>query len=1006
MSHHEELVSCSGPSPETHKDGIIDLMQDTNGSGPTSVVCRPGESWSALPCATYVSPYIPIAQNAGVSEAVGSNPVSTSTERNVSNTSIPRLVPSRHDEAVPHVNEKRPKSVRSDTSSVDTDLETTIPQALIESKDIRMNKVSPQRFPSAATQSEEPFTQVKQTPYVNEQLAGLVNSHTAPPVLPSQVIIASPSTASGTKLEHEAPPQPSISEVSGTEGSISHDDSVKANEVRFMNVVVGNLNETMAATQIKAEVDVQPQKSDNVESPHKKRKISGIDNVVIRSISESASSDSFPFNDNMSSPESRSAFEIKQTSFETPLLSPNVNKRRKRMRAPKSFGFSQDIRVAEDPSILARAYRQEFLASRKSSTSEQSDIGRKAVNSPRQNGSDSVVLHNQQAAFIQDGDPSSKPDLSGILTDTDVSSNLSPLGNPSPVKEPNIQFTFAENDDDVVISVESQDVPVKPETPSLHAQDRNVWGTIEGIHQNRDNTDDATTRPSEVSKDQDFSTANESVPTISEDSQVSKTNEITSPAPRANDLQEGIGLGSGLSDSQHPKRSHTDEAAASMEAQAGQVLEDPANESLLSEQQLNFNSYASASNKKIAEAPVIAKSFDTQGNPDVVMVDANPQIAIEVQESFVSEKSQLQSLPLEPATIFEQFKISYPGYVGNEERFVAICKKIGALIQQDRMEHRSLWDDFIIRHAVEYPLYLQRCALKAEDPLPYERFYRNEIEEPEFTKHIITPKNLQEILGISDQRQTTSPPQQQTQSPAKSVCRDVTPKPGPKSPMKPASLAVSSPRPDFSPATIDLTNDSETSVSSTEIHETTRSSQKRSRPLPWVNFERDDERSSPKRRNIITGNAVSSHRSSPSLRPTLKAPSLTPTERPGSLVAQLKEIATVSPLLSRTSTKIQPRHTQRPSGPGTPSKSAEPTRPSHAKTPLPPTIRPQGTATAVPKTAKAKKSDFWKDTDSPFKKFAKAYGAVCPGNGNSYAAVSEKESTAAQKQAKTNFKSR
>ena len=101
--------------------------------------------------------------------------------------------------------------------------------------------------------------------------------------------------------------------------------------------------------------------------------------------------------------------------------------------------------------------------------------------------------------------------------------------------------------------------------------------------------------------------------------------------------------------------------------------------------------------------------------------------------------------------IYEQFRTTYPDYPGDLKHFAAMIRKIRALVVADRMEHRSLWDDFIVRHRTDYREYIVSCTEGADDPMPYERFYRNEVDEPKYTKRIITPDNLNDVLELDDQ---------------------------------------------------------------------------------------------------------------------------------------------------------------------------------------------------------------------------------------------------------------
>ncbi|KAL8940717.1 MAG: hypothetical protein Q9216_002667 [Gyalolechia sp. 2 TL-2023] len=100
------------------------------------------------------------------------------------------------------------------------------------------------------------------------------------------------------------------------------------------------------------------------------------------------------------------------------------------------------------------------------------------------------------------------------------------------------------------------------------------------------------------------------------------------------------------------------------------------------------------------------------------------------------------------AGIFSLFRATYPEYLGTEEHFVGMCRRIHQLVKADRMEHKSLWDDFVVRHKTDYPQYYQQCMDNAEDPKPYERFYREEIDEPKYSKRVLQPSSLGEVMPI------------------------------------------------------------------------------------------------------------------------------------------------------------------------------------------------------------------------------------------------------------------
>ena len=108
-------------------------------------------------------------------------------------------------------------------------------------------------------------------------------------------------------------------------------------------------------------------------------------------------------------------------------------------------------------------------------------------------------------------------------------------------------------------------------------------------------------------------------------------------------------------------------------------------------------------------------------------------------------------------SLFDRFKATYSMYPGDPKHFGAICKKISQLVKLNRMEHQSLWDDFIIRHKVDYSQYLRQCAEEAEDAVPYEVFYQTEVEGPQYQKRVINRQNLDEALSLFGQQLSPKP---------------------------------------------------------------------------------------------------------------------------------------------------------------------------------------------------------------------------------------------------------
>ena len=120
-------------------------------------------------------------------------------------------------------------------------------------------------------------------------------------------------------------------------------------------------------------------------------------------------------------------------------------------------------------------------------------------------------------------------------------------------------------------------------------------------------------------------------------------------------------------------------------------------------------------------------------------------------------KDLQQESPSVAQSLFDRFKAIYPMYPGDLKHFGAICRKISQLDKLNNMEHQSLWDDFIIRHKVDYSQYLRQCAEEAEDAVPYEVFYKTEVEGPQYQKRVISRQNLDEALSLFGKQSSPKP---------------------------------------------------------------------------------------------------------------------------------------------------------------------------------------------------------------------------------------------------------
>lgn len=320
------------------------------------------------------------------------------------------------------------------------------------------------------------------------------------------------------------------------------------------------------------------------------------------------------------------------------------------------------------------------------------------------------------------------------------------------------------------------------------------------------------------------------------------------------------------------------------------------------------------SNPKIATSPLSSQAEVDQGkiglyDEEQKIEAAGPAISEKSSDVVMNdiasrevETAQEQNATVPPigvtnrtkiSEIFDYFHTTYPTYTATLAQFVAICKRIKNLAEADRMEHQSLWDDFIVRHKTEYPNYLRRCAETAEDPVPYEKFYRNEIAEPRFFSKIVTPKTLREALSLE-----TPMDNRVSQQPEPGLAK---PKSEPQ-------------RPDTEHAIIDLASD-QTFPMAEENESFIASKNKSPRALPWLS---SSEHCSNKK-----GNRAHSSQS-----------------------------------LSKPI----------PNGRNSREKGYAPKSPASAKLEL-----------------EISAQQWWKDHNTPFTNFVRAYTAIRSGNGNSYA---------------------
>ena len=366
-------------------------------------------------------------------------------------------------------------------------------------------------------------------------------------------------------------------------------------------------------------------------------------------------------------------------------------------------------------------------------------------------------------------------------------------------------------------------------------------------------------------------------------------------------------------------------------------------------------------------------------------------------------RASVQTTSAQPAPaiqiVFDAFKAAYSDYTGDARHFLTLCKKIEKLWKLDRMVNKSMWDDYVIRNKVEYAQYLKGCSEAGDDPMPYEKFYNDEIEGPKYCKKIITPQSLESIVHGDGPK-----PMLSDTSVASTPVRTSFSSTTPASVNRPGFGLESARKP---AVTIDLTDD--------DPIDTIRSS-KGAFALPTVS-----SKSTPRRRV-------------PWLEKKEPQPYLhTPEGKPKATEGPHQPFPPGSQMFSQSAARKE-TFASAPMPPGAPSASrgntayatsnsetiSNTTNPARMPPPVASTAnmsratervqmpRKQGQhaakgkgkeATSMPttdpldgpnanvgdKTQKQDKEHWWQDEDAPFKIFFKSYVAIRPGHGNSFA---------------------
>lgn len=133
------------------------------------------------------------------------------------------------------------------------------------------------------------------------------------------------------------------------------------------------------------------------------------------------------------------------------------------------------------------------------------------------------------------------------------------------------------------------------------------------------------------------------------------------------------------------------------------------------------------------------ESQEIQENPGQPTIRDSPQdLAAKAQKPSVNQNS---------ATVFDQFKATYPSYAGNFKTFLKVLVYLEWLHSVKRAPPQFCWDDFV-RAFADYTRYIQVQKTNGGKCPVYIEYYNTQVQGPHFTKRIITSENLSEAISL------------------------------------------------------------------------------------------------------------------------------------------------------------------------------------------------------------------------------------------------------------------
>ena len=864
-------------------------------------------------------------------------------------------------------------SLQSQPTTPDSDLEMTVPIPLNEKKDFPPDGASLRQLPSTAACSEEPFTQVERTPYVNGQ--------THDPSLPRPKRKASPSTfcdstfPNGVSTGNTENDYSSIPEIASTEINAEKCES------RITKIRVGsedhdsaeNNGDEISRSRQSKPASPKHDTSSRVSEEDMNLRTKNVDIATPRILFITPDIQTpHDRSENTSSPPSEDN-DLKRKARDSPLLSPNVAKRRKKFKIPKSFDFTDDVEIRQDPTIGARRHRQHFFASRRSSenstprvtptlpsipdtefrpdTYKSTEVDKMPQDgglvSPGTGSNDpspasqneGVALNHLEDQFMEiDSNAATSTDLDGLgtvvyhskharsdererLPDEQRTCNGGPdIQDANTVEKALNKETLPPTLTQGIDLLHPSMEPLVPQTQDAEVEigvqphvctDRiqpnlSFPQTKQSVHSE---VDQISSAPPAFNSDNSYLEYNRSLSPNACEQLVKEHREgsvgLVAEAEKGDVIQGGdrdiimyesqwngdnLSIQPTVAQARQDNPRQSEKVSWMVEHESDATTADPSisqpnddieiipRSSIPENHILNVNSdmLDPTDCTKVDRLPNLT-STNTQydqiegpdGNtplPNSILQQDVPTLAgnltrhsdiiadnISISVPMINEvhtKEQgptVRTTEVQPAqqvsasqSKFDAFKKAYPDYSGDIKHFVAVCRKLKTLVDEDRMEQRPFWDDFIVRNKIDYAQYLRACAEEAEDPMSYERFYRTEIGEPRYNHDIVNLGNLNEILSL-DMRQPDV--ESGYSNPSKENTSSVAPvKPKTTSRLERSDHVIQEPR--EAPIIIDLTEDdpiieSEKASKQATVSSPINTPRKIPRSFPWNEHDRD-----------------------------------------------------------------------------------------------------------------------------------------------------------------------